>query len=133
VFVPYRPALLAVAVCWCILAQQEAAHPQSALWTNIKRELTGPNGEEYFQTQLRGAELPMLRGKVLATSSTGETRFLMLDLSGAGTAEIKLLLASGQNAASEGAEVEFMGECTDFTRSPFLLTMRAQEIRTAAP
>jgi hypothetical protein len=131
--VPCRAALSVAVLCCCLLAQEERPNPQRALWAAIKKQLTGPNGEEYFQTQLRGTLLPMLRGKVLAASSTGETRFLMLDLSGAGTAEVKLLLAPGQNSPSGGTEVQFMGEATDFTRNPFLLTMEAQEVRTAAP
>jgi hypothetical protein len=106
--VPYRAALTAAALCCCLLAQEQRPNPQRALWAVVKKQLTGPNGEEYFQTQLRGTLLPMLRGKVLAASSTGETSFLMLDLSGARTAEVKLLLASGQNSPSGGAEVQFM-------------------------
>lgn len=131
--VPCSAVLSVAALCCCLLAQEEKASPQSALWANLKRELTGSKGEEYFQTQLRGTELPMLRGKVLAASSTGETRFLMLDLSGAGTAEVKLLLAPDQRSVPRGAEVEFMGEPTDFTQNPFLLTMEAQGVRTTAP
>src|SRR5437667_12228685 len=40
--------------------EQEFAkqNPSLALWQNLKQELTGANGEQYFSQNMKGAEVP---------------------------------------------------------------------------
>ena len=45
--------------------QFAAQYPQLALWMGIKSQLTAPEGESYFATQLKEAAVPKLKGTVM--------------------------------------------------------------------
>ncbi len=41
------------------------AHPQEAMWKGIKEALTGADGANYFDSSMKDAQLPPLKGKVV--------------------------------------------------------------------
>src|ERR1700736_1792082 len=41
------------------------AHPQQAMWKGIKEALTGADGANYFNSSMKDAQLPQLKGKVV--------------------------------------------------------------------
>jgi hypothetical protein len=43
-------------------AQFEKSNPEIALWMKIKGVLSGDSGEQYFDGQMKDAELPQLKG-----------------------------------------------------------------------
>src|SRR5579871_2479373 len=105
--VPFRAALTATALGCCLVAQEQALHPQSALWAGIKQQLTGPNGEQYFESNLRGAQLPSLRGTVVGISRAGENIAVLLNLSGGTEPEVRLLFSSSGPAPRKDADITF--------------------------
>jgi hypothetical protein len=102
-----------------------------ALWANLKAQLAGPNGEKYFQENLRNAELPYLYGMVLSSTPTpkDQTRVLVLAMSDKSTPEVALSVEPGHltEGVRDGAEVIFQGVATAFSKQPFRLTISTSE------
>ena len=83
-----------------LLEQEEAlkkSNPQLALWVNIKRELSGPNGQQYFETSLKGAAIPggvggvaKLKATVVSSSPEKKTTNVVVGISSKEMSEITL-------------------------------------------
>jgi hypothetical protein len=129
--IPYRAGLLVVALCCGLPAQEQVPHPQSALWAGIKRQLTGPDGEQYFESNMKGTALPSLRGTVVGVSAPN---LVQLNLSGGSAPEVLLLLSAGQELPRKGSDIVFgQAEPIAFTREPFLLTMEVSKGTAEGP
>ena len=61
-----------------------------ALWLSIKKQLTGPNGEEYFTNALENADLPLLIGTLISATPEGQPTTLVLAMSDGTTPEVTL-------------------------------------------
>jgi hypothetical protein len=107
-------------------------HPELALWMNIRGELSAPNGEEYFASELKDAAVPPLKGILVEAKPACRPTLLMvaIPLPGAATpamAEVVLKLAKPFAGRPEaGAELRWEGVAVAFTKTPFLLTMEAE-------
>lgn len=53
---------------------------QRELWSNIKRALRTPQGEQYFESSLKDALLPRLKGTLLAVARQEGSIWLTLAL-----------------------------------------------------
>src|SRR4029077_17867429 len=47
-------------------AKFAAENPQLALWKGIKDQLTSTSGEQYFESSVKGAAIPKLKGKLVS-------------------------------------------------------------------
>ena len=108
---------------------------QLQLWLTIKRQLTRPDGERYFQSSMKDSVIPagangvsMLKGTLTSALFNKGVSRLMLGLSDSTTAEVTLVLHNGDvSITSElGAQVEFQGVAVEFTKDPFMLTFDVQ-------
>jgi len=108
---------------------------QLQLWLTIKRQLTRPDGERYFESSMKDSVIPagangvsMLKGTLTSALFNKGVSRLVLGLSDATTAEVTLVLHNGDvDITSElGAQVEFQGVAIDFTKDPFMLTFDVQ-------
>ncbi len=103
-------------------------NPQLALWTSVKEQLTGPNGMQYFDTSVKEAALPKLRGKLVSESPAINPKELVLAMSDDTTPEVTLKLnAPLRGKAPAGTVIEFEGVPKSFTQSPFMLTMDVEK------
>lgn len=109
--------------------------PQLAFWYELKRELTGENGEKYFADGMKGAHLPgkqsiegvdfsKLKGFVSSVKPGGKE--VVLKMEETGGPEITLKLDAPVKPAPENTPVEFEGVASAFTRDPFMLTFDAE-------
>jgi hypothetical protein len=100
------------------------SNPQKALWLNVRKELVGPNGNDYFESSLKGSALPKLKGKIVAIKPETRPKEIDVFIAAENTAEIKLVVdAAFPNKAEVGTEIEFDGAVAKaFTSEPFLLT-----------
>ena len=116
-----------------LLEQEEAlkkSNPQLALWVNIKRELSGPNGQQYFETSLKGAAIPggvggvaKLKATVVSSSPEKKTTNVVVGISSKEMSEITLKFEKPLAApVPPGTEVEFSGAPSAFEANPFNLT-----------
>ncbi len=109
--------------------------PQKALWLNVRKELVGANGGEYFTGSLKESALPKLKAKVIAMiapkGAPNSVKEIDIAISTDNVAEIKLILdAPYPNKAEPGAEIEFDGAVAKaFTSDPFLLTCEIEKAK----
>lgn len=118
-------------------AQPGPVNPNAAraLWSNIKKQLTAANGDEYFRLALQNADMPVLIGTLLSATPTDRPAQLVLNLSGGSTPEATLIFKDGRQDGhlngplAPGSQIQFRGIPVAFTREPFMLTF---EVNTAA-
>lgn len=138
-----RNRLLFLAVLAATLgAQPGPVNPNAAraLWSNIKKQLTAANGEEYFRANLQNADLPILIGTLLSATPNDHPAQLVLNLSGGSTPEVTLILTDESGGLSRpghlngplapGSQIQFRGVPVAFTREPFMLTLEVSSVPT---
>jgi hypothetical protein len=99
---------------------------ERTLWAGIKRALTGPDGEEYFQSSMKDAMLPRLKGILISAVPNDSGSSLVLGLTDSSTPEVALLPhdanARSTSELTPGVQIEFSGVPIGFTSDPFLVT-----------
>lgn len=118
------------------LAKQEEelkkTNPQLALWVKIKGELSGPNGQQYFDSSLKGAAVPppagiegvkKFKGNVVGTAPEKRPTSIILGISGKEMSEVTLKFEKPLAAVPEkGLEIEFSGAPSAFDADTKMLT-----------
>lgn len=119
-----------------VLAKQEEdlkkTNPQLALWVKIKGELNGPNGQQYFESSLKGAAVPppegiegvkKFKGWVVSTTPEKKPTMVILGISGKEMSEVTLKFEKPLAAIPEkGTEIEFSGAPSAFDADSKMLT-----------
>jgi tetratricopeptide (TPR) repeat protein len=102
---------------------EAAANPQLALWKNIKDQLTGPNGQTYFESSMKGAKLPALTGKVVSMEPAVRPKTVVLAIENGTTPDATLnFQAALPGKVDPGTSLTFEGVPTAYTTSPFMVT-----------
>ncbi len=111
-------------------AEFEKSNPQLALWMKIKGALADTNGAEYFESQLKNAAVPQLRGTLVGAKPSCRPKELLVavplpDAPQPLQAEITLKLDKPLTGKpEEGTEFHWTGVPSAFTPNPaFMLTM----------
>jgi len=100
-----------------------AKDPLLAKWKAIKDALMAPNGMEYFETGVKGAELPQLRGKVVSMKPALRPKEVVLEMDGDSSQDVTLKFETPLPGKAEpGTEIRFVGIPSAFTKEPFMLT-----------
>jgi hypothetical protein len=136
-------ALVTVGALRYVRAQSAAplpSDPQLALWQDLKRQLQGPNGKQYFERVLRDAMVPgptdavqALRGTVISNKPAKKPSELVLSMSDGHTPEVTMTLRDSRENLTPllkpippGTLVEFWGIPVAFTQEPFMLTFEVK-------
>jgi tetratricopeptide (TPR) repeat protein len=107
----------------------DKTHPEKALWKDLKAALTAPAGETYFETNMKDALVPRLKGRLVATSPASKPKELVLAIeNSAGDVTLKLDGAL-PGKMEPGAEIEFEGIAKSFTKDPFMVTFDAEKAK----
>lgn len=107
----------------------DKAHPEKALWKDLKAALTAPGGDIYFETNMRDALVPRLKGKLVATSPVSKPKELVLAIENA-AGDVTLKLDGALPGKMEpGAEIEFEGIAKSFTKDPFMVTFETDKAK----
>jgi len=97
--------------------------PKLALWLNIKGQLVGPEGQNYFENTLKGSDVPQLKGKVISHKPALRPKEIVLGIEKADVPEVTLVLETAMpGKADPGTEIEFKGVPSAFTKEPFMVT-----------
>ncbi|HEX8985147.1 MAG TPA: hypothetical protein VF767_06945 [Bryobacteraceae bacterium] len=108
--------------------QLKKDNPQLALWLSIKENLAGAEGAQYFESNVKGAAIPKLKGTLVSAKPAANSKELVLSLSGGGTPEVTLKLAEALVGKPEvGGMLEFEGVPSAFTKEPFMLTFDVEK------
>jgi hypothetical protein len=97
------------------------------LWTAIKQALSNVDGDEYFQSSMKDAMLPRLKGTLISVVPNEGGNALVLGLADSTTPEVALLVHDLPRELAPGASIEFEGVPISFTRDPFLVTFEVDE------
>ena len=114
-------------------------NPALAMWMNLKQELTGPNGEQYFNDNMKGAEVPggaegiqYFKGKLISARPAVRPKELVLAITDPNTPEVTLNLdAPLPGKAEPGTEIEFAGVPTAFIKDAFNITFDVEKKKIA--
>ena len=136
---PLPPADFKVKTATEIAAEKEAefekSNPQLSMWMKIKGALTDTNGDQYFDTQLKNAAVPKLKGILVEAKPACKPKELLVavplpEAKAPYPAEIsvKLVDEEGKPEMLTGkpdpnSEFQWEGVPSAFTKEPFLLTM----------
>jgi hypothetical protein len=106
-------------------AELAKSDPSAALWKGIHERLVAPEGEGYYDQQLKGAGIENLRGWLV--EQTPKTLVLAMTSKEAGPEVTLELDAPMVGKADPGTELTFNGVPKAFTKEPFMLTMDAEK------
>ncbi|HKX00033.1 MAG TPA: hypothetical protein VJN43_19985 [Bryobacteraceae bacterium] len=117
-----------------IAAEKEAefaqSNPQLALWMGIKKQLSDTNGEQYFNDQMKNAAVPKLKGTVVDGKPACRSKELLVAISDATNPEVTLKLDAALSGKPEtGAQIQWEGVPSAFTKEPFMLTMDTEKAK----
>lgn len=109
----------------------EKNHPELALWRNIKAQLTGADGAQYFESNMKDAMLPPLLGTLVEAKPACRPTELLVAISAAdGPAEALLKLDKPLTGMPElHTQLRWEGVAKVFSREPFTLTMETETAR----
>jgi hypothetical protein len=113
------------------------ANPMLALWQNIKTALTGADGENYFNSSMKGAALPggvegvtEFKGKLIEATPAVRPKQLKLAIADGATPDVILNLDAPLAGKMEpGAEIGFQGVASSYTATPFLVTFDVEKAK----
>ncbi|MGH9721996.1 MAG: tetratricopeptide repeat protein [Bryobacteraceae bacterium] len=98
-------------------------NPQLALWMSVKKELL-EKGDAYFESSFKGTAPPKFRAWVVSTKPAVRPKEILVAIEKKdGPAEATLKLENPMaGKADPGAEIEFEGVPSAFTKEPFMVT-----------
>ncbi len=103
-------------------------NPQLALWMGIKKQLTDTNGEQYFEGTLKNAAVPKMKGTLVEAKPACRPKELLVAISDATHSEVRLKLDMPlKGKPAPGAEFQWEGVPSGFTKDPFELTMDTEQ------
>jgi len=103
-------------------------NPQLALWMGIKSHLADANGEQYFESDVKNADVPKLKGTLVDAKPACRSKELVVALSDATHPEVTLKLDSALTGKPKtGDQIQFKGVPSAFTKDPFNLTMDTEK------
>ncbi len=113
------------------------SNPMLALWMTVKGELTGANGQAYFDSSVKGALLPggangvtKFKGTLISMTPPKAPKQLVLGITDASTPEVTLNLDEPlAGPAPVGTELEFEGVASSFTAEPFRVTFDVEKAK----
>lgn len=109
----------------------ENSNPELALWSKVRAALADVNGEQYFETSVKDADLPQLLGKVVEAKPACHSKELVVAVpvpGGSSKPEITLKLDAPLTGKPDlDTEFRWHGVPKTFTKDPFMLTMEVEK------
>jgi len=110
-------------------------NPGLALWMTLKQALTAADGQQYFDANMKGAEVPggaggvqTFKGKLISTKPALRPKELVLSIGDGTTPDATLVLdAALPGKADPGVEIEFAGVPTAFIKEPYNVTFDVEK------
>ncbi len=102
------------------------SHPSEVLWNSLKTALTGADGETYFNMNMKGTEVPTLKGRVIKLEPAVKPKTILLAMedktnnttTADATLKFEMPLAG---KVDEGTELTFEGVPESYTANPFMV------------
>jgi tetratricopeptide (TPR) repeat protein len=108
-------------------AEDAAKNPELTLWKNIKAALTGPDGANYFNSSMKDAQVPTLKGKVVKLEPETKPKTLIMALEDGTTADATLKFEMALPGKVEpGTQLSFEGVPQSYAASPFMVIFNVE-------
>jgi tetratricopeptide (TPR) repeat protein len=108
-------------------AEDAAKNPELTLWKNIKAELTGPDGANYFNSSMKDAQVPPLKGRVVKLEPENKPKTVIMALEDGTTPDATLKFEMALPGKVEpGTELSFEGVPQSYTASPFMVVFNVE-------
>ena len=108
-------------------AEDAAKNPELTLWKNIKAELTGADGANYFNSSMKDAQVPTLKGKVVKLEPENRPKTIIMALEDGTTPDATLKFDMALPGKVEpGTELSFEGVPQGYTASPFMVVFNVE-------
>jgi len=111
----------------------ESKYPQLAMWLGIKSQLAGAEGQSYFDTQLKNAAVPKLKGVVVEGKPACRSKELLVSVPEPNQQNAQTVITLKLDAALTGkptaGEIQWEGVPSAFTGDPFMLTMDTEKAK----
>jgi tetratricopeptide (TPR) repeat protein len=109
------------------LAQEEEEkkkNPSLALWKSIKETLIGPDGQAYFEKNMKGAMIPTpFTGKLISMEPATRPTTLVIGVENGAVPDATLRFETPlPGKADPGTVLSFSGMPESFTKDPFMVT-----------
>ncbi len=128
---PIAPADFKIKTAAEIASEKEEdlkkTNPELALWLNVKGQLLSPEGQTYFDSSMKGAAVPKLKGWLVSAKPPVKSKELLISMEGKDqtpNVTLKLVGSDGTTPApltgkpEVGVEVQFEGIGDSFTKEP---------------
>jgi hypothetical protein len=130
------------------LNQRMASDPAFKLWYTIETNLTGDNGDQFFNSNVKDAEIPGgaegvkdFTGTVISIDPPDRPTKVVLGVQDPQTPDVTLLFSQPLPAAAldkikVGQTLQFSGVADSYQKSPYMLTFKDPTIvgvQTSAP
>jgi hypothetical protein len=112
------------------LKEEEAAkqNPQLALWKQLKGTLTSPDGANYFNSSMKDALIPTLKGKVVSIEPAVKPKTVVMALEDGTTPDVTLKFDTSLPGKVEpGTELSFEGVPQSYTATPFMVVFNVDK------
>ena len=108
-------------------AEEAAKNPELTLWNNIKAELTGPDGANYFNSSMKDALVPTLKGKVVKLEPENRPKTVIMALGDGVTPDATLKFEMAlPGKVDPGTELSFEGVPESYSTSPFMVVFNVE-------
>ena len=119
-----KPLLLTIAFLGLIALPAVCDDSAVATWKAIRAALMASDGQNYFEMGIKGALLPILKGKVVRLEpATNPTKILLAMEDGAPPEVTLKFYGPFKGKVDAGTKLSFQGVGESFTQSPFMLTL----------
>lgn len=116
-------------------AADEAAHPDLALWKNIKTALTASDGAAYFGNGMKGAMLPggangiqKFTGTVISMSPATRPKSVVIGIEDPNVPDATLKFETPLPGKVEpGTKISFSGTAESYTANPFMVVFTVEK------
>lgn len=108
-------------------------YPQLALWLGIKKQLADVNGQQYFDTQLKDAEVPKLKGMVVEGKPACKSKEVLVSVPEPDQQNAPVVISLKLDTPLTGkplpGEIQWQGVPSAFNKDPLLLTMDTEKAK----
>ncbi len=112
-------------------------NPELALWMKLKGQLLSPEGQQYFDSSMKGAAVPKLKGWLVSAKPAVKSKELLVSMEAKdGAPDVTLKLVNSEmtpvaltGKPEVGTQIEFEGVGDSLSKEPFMVTFNVEKAK----
>lgn len=103
-------------------------NPALTIWTDVKKELQGPNGPSYFESMVKDSGFLKMKGKIISMTPATRPKELVVGVEKGDVADATLKFeAALPGKMDAGEEIEFEGVPQSYTANPYMIVFEVEK------